>query len=216
MNNARWSWVRLFVVAVLLISTAAFLSARNRPEPQLPRKDLASFPLIVGNRFGRDVTIPPDALKVLGDGEFLDRNFSGGSQPPIDLFIAYFPTQRTGSTMHSPQNCLPGAGWSPINFARLPIPTSEGSITVNRYVVEKGLDRALVLYWYQSHGRVVASEYWAKFYLVHDSMQMHRSDGALIRVITPILSGEGATAAQNRAIVFTQDVVPMLDAYIPR
>jgi EpsI family protein len=216
MNDSRHSWVRLVFVAVLLLSTAAFLSARNRPEPQPPRDALTSFPPIVGDRFGRDVTIPPDTLKVLGDGEFLERNFSGGTQPPIDLFIGYFPTQRTGSTMHSPQNCLPGAGWSPIESGRISVPEPDGPMTVNRYVVEKGSNRALVFYWYQSHGRVIASEYWAKFYLVRDSIRMHRSDGALVRVITPIVNGEGEMAAQRRAIAFINDLVPMLGAYIPR
>jgi EpsI family protein len=89
-------------------------------------------------------------------------------------------------------------------------------MTVNRYVVEKGSNRALVFYWYQSHGRVIASEYWAKFYLVRDSIRMHRSDGALVRVITPIVNGEGEIAAQRRAIAFINDLVPMLGAYIPR
>ena len=87
---------------------------------------------------------------------------------------------------------------------------------VNRYVIAKGLDRQLVLYWYQSHGRVVASEYKAKFYLVADSIQMNRSDGALVRVVTSINRGETETVAENRAVALTQSFLPLLDSYIPR
>ena len=89
-------------------------------------------------------------------------------------------------------------------------------LTVNRYVIAKGLDRQLVLYWYQSHGRVVASEYAAKFYLVADSIRMNRSDGALVRVVTSINPGETEIAAENHAVAFTESSLPVLDSYIPR
>jgi EpsI family protein len=86
----------------------------------------------------------------------------------------------------------------------------------NRYVIAKGDSRQLVLYWYWAHDRGVASEYWAKFYLVADSMRMNRSDGALVRITTPMYSGETAEAAQQRLLPFASDVAPLLDNYIPR
>jgi EpsI family protein len=91
-----------------------------------------------------------------------------------------------------------------------------GNIRVNHYVLAKGLDRLLALYWYQAHGRVVASEYWAKFYLVADAIRMNRSDGALVRVMTPIAQNESLTSAEKRGVAFVQDVLPLLDRYIPR
>src|SRR5437764_9538068 len=115
--------------------------------------------------------------------------------------MAYFPTQRTGSTIHSPQNCLPGSGWVPVEFSRVEVPLrGSDNIRVNRYVIGKGLDRMLVIYWYQAHGRVVASEYWAKFYLVEDAIRMNRSDGALVRLMTPIGQNESAASAQQRGV----------------
>jgi EpsI family protein len=89
------------------------------------------------------------------------------------------------------------------------------AITVNRYVIAKGLERRLVLYWYQAHGRVVASEYWAKFYLVADAIRMNRSDGALIRVTTPIAENESPVSAEQRGVAFVRDVLPLLGRYIP-
>jgi EpsI family protein len=217
LSAAQDFWSRFVCAAALLVCSYAFLNARSRPETVPPRQTLSSFPLVVGDSFGRDVPIPAEVVSVLGNGEFVERLYQSGSQPWVDFFIAYFPTQRTGSTIHSPQNCLPGAGWTPINFDRIPLPRpTGGSMIVNRYVVGKGLDRQLVLYWYQSHGRVVASEYAAKFYLVADSIRINRSDGALLRVVTSINAGETETVAENRAVAFTQSFLPLLDSYIPR
>jgi EpsI family protein len=137
-------------------------------------------------------------------------------EPFLDLFLAFFPSQRAGSTIHSPQNCLPGAGWLPVESGKIKLLRPDGkTITVNRYLIGKGLERRLVLYWYQAHGRVVASEYWAKFYLVTDAIRMNRSDGALIRVTTPVAQNESSVSAEQRGVAFIQDVLPFLGRYIP-
>ena len=211
-------WIRFAIVVVLVGGTAIFLHSRSKAETLVPAQPPSSFPLQVGNWNGRDIPIPQWALDVLGDGKFVERSFvRNTNEPLVDFFLAYFPTQRTGSTMHSPQNCLPGSGWVPVEFNRvmLPIP-GVGSIRVNRYVIAKGLERQLVIYWYQEHGRTVASEYWAKFYLVADAIRLNRSDGALVRFITPIAQGESVTSAQQRAVALIQDIVPLLHEYVPR
>ncbi len=210
--------LRFPIVVVLLAGTALFLRSRGQAENLPPRGPLTSFPLQLGNWQGTEVSIPQWALDVLGAGEFLDRAYSRTpNEPPIDLFMAYFPSQRMGSTMHSPQNCLPGSGWTPVESTRVGLTRPDGAkIHVNRYVLAKGLDRMLVLYWYQTHGRVVASEYWAKFYLVADAIRMNRSDGALVRVMTPITPNEGLTSAEQRGVSFVEDILPLMDRYIPQ
>jgi EpsI family protein len=212
------SWIRFFAVVVLLVATALFLRARTRLEILPQREDLASFPKQVGAWVGRDTELQPGVVEILGPGEFLARIYTRAPKEPyIDLFTAYFPTQRTGNTIHSPQNCLPGAGWTPREGSRFPLSRPDGhTIVVNRYVLAKGPDRLLVLYWYQAHGRVVASEYWAKFYLVTDAIRLNRTDGALVRLITPMLRGEDTESAQRRAVELAQLILPMLDSYIPR
>jgi EpsI family protein len=166
---------------------------------------------------GQEIAIQPEIREILGDGEFLLRIYTRALQEPyIDFFLAYFPTQRTRSTIHSPQNCLPGAGWLPVESARMQLSRPDGrAITVNRYVIAKGLERRLVLYWYQAHGRLVASEYWAKFYLVTDAIRMNRSDGALVRIITAVDRNEDVEHAQQRAVEFAQVILPSLDSCIP-
>ncbi len=209
--------IRFVVVAVLLAGTAVLLRARDRGETLPLRQPLAEFPMQAGPWRGEDIPLQPEIKAILGDGDFMVRFYRAPEQPYIDFFLAYFPTQRTGSTIHSPQNCLPGAGWSPVNFSRIPLPfAGPGEHKVNRYVISKGLDRQLVLYWYQSNGRVVASEYWAKIFLVTDSIRRNRSDGALLRVVTPIARGESEASAEQRAMSFVGEIYPQLDRFIPR
>ena len=212
------SWLRFLLAVVLLAGAGLFLHARKQPEDLPRRKDLLSFPVQIGDWVGRDVPLLADVRNVLGEGEFLVRIYRRPSEEPhIDFFLAYFPTQRTGSTIHSPQNCLPGAGWVPIESSHMQLTRPDGeAIAVNRYVIARGLDRALVLYWYQAHRRVVASEYWAKFYLVADAIRLNRSDGALVRIVTPLARYESLMGGQQRAVKFAQQILPLLDGYIPR
>jgi EpsI family protein len=137
--------------------------------------------------------------------------------PWINLYIVYFPSQRAGDTIHSPEHCLPGAGWTPTSREVIQLTrTDESSVPVNRYVVSKLGERLLVLYWFQAHGRVVASEWSAKYYLIHDSIRMNRSDGGMVRLMTPMLDGESPDAAQARVMKLGSQFLPLLDSYIPR
>ena len=207
-----------FVLAALLVASAAiFLQAHPHNEVFPPRLPLNSFPRQLADRTGTDTPLDPDVLEVLGPGEFLLRDYENASSPGINLFLAYFPSQRAGDTIHSPKHCLPGAGWSPIDSHRITLSfPSHAPFPATRYVIAKGDDRRLVLYWYWAHDRGVASEYWAKYYLVKDSIALNRSDGALVRIITPLLPDESPEAAQQRLQPFTAEVVSSLDNYIPR
>jgi EpsI family protein len=215
---ARNSWLHCGAALALLVTATVFLHARQKPEPDLARKPLVSLPHIIGPWVGRDYTIAPETLEVLGPGDFLSRGYrDAATGAPVDLFIAFFSDQRVGDTIHSPQNCLPGAGWAPLERGSQQLTRPDGGkITVNRFVIGKGLDRDLVLYWYQAHGRVVASEYWAKLYLVTDAMRTNRSDGSLVRVVTPVGSRESTAQAGARAVKFAEQLLPLLDEHIPR
>lgn len=209
--------IRLALASLLLAGTGMLLHLRN-PEIIPSRERLVSFPKQLREWKGTDLEIPKDVSEVLGSGDFLFRNYSDvASQPPVNLFIAYFPSQRFGDTIHSPKNCLPGAGWSPLVSSHITLFSSgERPFEVNRYLVAKGRSRALVLYWYWAHGRAVASEYWAKYYLVADSIRLNRSDGSLIRVVTQLNDQESAAVAQRRMISLLNNVIPVLESYIPR
>ena len=217
MKTKAISKARFIIVSVLLVATAAVLQARGRVEIQPNAADLQKLPYAVGTWQGRSEPIGDDIREILGDGHFLSRYYTSPTVAPVDLFIAYYSTQRSGDTIHSPKNCLPGSGWTPLEASRVSIPvTADKSFRVNRYIIAKGLERQLVMYWYQAHGRVTPSEYTAKLYLVADSVRMNRSDGGMVRLVTPILSGETVEQSQARATEFARNLYPVLDSYIPR
>jgi len=211
---------RFTISAILLAATALFLQARNRTEIIPQRPALSSFPRVLDGWSGTDVQMTQDVRDVLGPGDFLLRNYREAGdtpKPDIFLFIAYFPSQRAGDTIHSPKNCLPGAGWAPVQADRITIDVAgHAPFRANRYLIAKGDDRQLVLYWYWAHDRAVASEYAAKFYLVTDSIRMHRTDGALVRLSMPLPPGANSKSAERDLMAWAGRVVPLLNTYVPR
>jgi EpsI family protein len=212
-----FSTLRFALAAALIAVTAILLRARSEiiPNP-LP---LSSFPARLEDWDSTKIELDQDTLEVLGAGDFLERAYRDPNRnlPYVDLFLAYFASQRAGDAIHSPQNCLPGSGWAPVENTRVTLsPPEHAPFPANRYVISKAGERELVLYWFWAHDRGVASEYWAKYYLVKDSIRMNRSDGALVRLVTPMLPGESAEEAQQRLSPFTATIVPLLDNYIPR
>lgn len=211
------SSMRVLIVSALLLVTAGLLQARGRVEVQPKAADLEMMPFDIDTWHGSTEPLAPGVREVLGDGHFLSRLYTSPLEQPVDLFIAYYASQRSGDTIHSPKNCLPGSGWTPLESDRVWIAVGpDQPIRVNRYVVAQGMERQLVMYWYQAHGRVTPSEYAAKFYLVADSIRMNRSDGGMVRLVTPILPDETLAQSQARAVKFARALFPMLNAYIPK
>jgi EpsI family protein len=211
--------VRFVLATTLIAITAILLHARSRTEVIPQRLPLASFPSQLANWDSTEIVQSKEILEQLGPCDFLERVYQDpeGQQPYVDLFLAYFPSQRAGETPHSPQHCLPGSGWNPEENTRVTLSLpGHDPFPANRYVISKADDRRLVLYWFWAHDRGVASEYWAKFYLVRDAIRMNRSDGSLVRLVTPMFPGETPDAAQQRILPFTSSVIPLLDNYIPR
>ena len=211
--------LRFALAATLIAFTAILLQARGRGEIIPTHVVLSSFPTQLGNWESTDIALDKDTLEVLGAGDFMERVYQDPSRklPPVDLFLAYFASQRSGDTIHSPQNCLPGAGWNPEERKQVTLALpGHGPFPANRYVISKGDSRRLVLSWYWAHDRGVASEYWAKFYLVKDAIRMNRSDGALVRMTITMFPGESPNVAEQRILPFASLVVPLLNDYIPR
>jgi EpsI family protein len=213
--RSRW---RFWMTALLLGGTALLLHARSGSEIIPARQPLVSFPRTLGGWTSVDIPISQEVRDILGPGDFLLRDYQEpASGAEVDLFIAYFPSQRSGDAIHSPKNCLPGAGWVPVRSDRISVNVpGHDPFPANRYLIAKGEDRRLVLYWYLAHDRAVASEYAAKFYLVADSIRERRSDGSLIRITTRLARGESLESAQQRLLTLAGDVVPLVSSYVPR
>ena len=208
---------RFWAVIAMLAGTVAVLYARGSADRIPGRERLEKFPETVGGWMGADLPIDEESLEVLGPGDFLSRSYTQSNvAEPINLFVAYFPTQRTGATIHSPKHCLPGSGWMFESSSYVRLTDVRGRThRIGEYVITDGEARDFVIYWYEAHGRSVASEYMAKVYLVADAVRTNRTDGALVRVITPVGVMEDVSAARARAELFTKQIAPMLQRFIP-
>lgn len=213
---------RVILLLALLVAAAGVVARADRQE-QIPlRQPFSGFPATLGDWQGvQQPRLDDQIVDVLGVDDYLTRAYFNSRREGVGLYIGYWQSQKQGDTIHSPKNCLPGAGWLPVKQGELALAPRSGNdgrpLLVNRYVIQKGLDRQLVLYWYQSHGRVVASEYWGKFFLVADAVRLNRTDGAVVRVITPILgdSPEADLDAESRVTSFATALLPLLDQYLP-
>lgn len=212
---------RAVSLCAILVATTVFLANARGAEVSVTRTTFAHFPMTLGGWDSHNA--PPldnEVLAVLGVDDYLSRIYYKGNQAVVGFYMGYYGSQRQGDTIHSPLNCLPGAGWEPVSQGRLAISNVDGQgrdVIVNRYMIQKGLDRQLVLYWYQSHGRVVASEYYSKAYLMHDAIRLNRTDGSMVRVIAPVDVNDvnGDAAAERIAEEFVRLVFPLLPAYLP-
>ena len=214
--------LRYWIVAVLMCVAAVVLYVRGDVDRVPPSEPLANLPMQIDSLTATNIPLDDEVLEVLGKGVFLNRLYKPAEQAgsssgiPISLFIGYFPTQRTGQSIHSPQNCLPGAGWSFLTSGTADLTDTNGQkYNVGEYLVSDGRSTQEVLYWYRIHGRSVASDYRAKLDTIADSIRYDRTDAALIRIITPVLPGEDRASAHDRAVQFADKLVPMLPAYIP-
>jgi EpsI family protein len=213
---------RAIVVAVCLLSGVVVVARSAKSEAVPIRESFTTFPMQLGPWNGRRLQdFDTRVLNVLGVDEYLNSMYNAPGEPGVGLYVGYYRSQRQGDTMHSPLNCLPGAGWLPVKQGRVTIPVTDShgprQIEVNQFVIEKGLDRQVVIYWYQSHGRVVASEYWGKVHMVLDAVRLNRTDGALVRVIAPVDGSDRAAEerAQKAAIEFTRVLFGHLDRFLP-
>jgi EpsI family protein len=214
---------RLWVIALLMSFTALVLHVRGDVDRVPSSLPLREMPETIGPRTAVDIPIDDETLAILGKGDFLNRIYVPSSDTTavnqagrIGLYIAYFPTQRTGQSIHSPQNCLPGAGWTFQDSGTTEFTDSTGKqFRVGEYLITNGSDTEEALYWYQLHGESIANDYKAKLYTVIDSIRYGQTDEALIRIMTPVLPGEDRAAAHDRAVGFAQQIAPLLPAYVP-
>ncbi len=210
---------RIILLSLILLAAAAAISFASRPEIIPIRESLSGLPIRIGEWEGQKAAdIEDNIMAVLGVDDYVNRFYYNPERAPVSLYVGYYQSQREGDTMHSPLNCLPGAGWNPAKQGHIQVPIEGGSpIEINRIIIMKGTDKQLVLYWYQSHGRVIASEYWGKIYTVLDALRTNRTDAALVRVISPIagMSSEAEVEAEQRAVDFVKSLYPQLIRFLP-
>jgi len=210
------------IAALLLIIAGAILSVAlaGREERVPAHVSLTQFPLTIGEWRGRERAIDQDQLDVLKLTDYTMIEYSNAeSASPIEFYVAYYESQRKGNSAHSPRACLPGSGWRFDEFNQVSLPNIQAdgaSVPVNRVLMSMGEDRLLVYYWFMQRGRNVTSEYAAKWYIFWDSVTKQRTDGALVRVITPVAKGSDVAEADERLTAFLRKAHPALYFHIPQ
>ena len=209
--------MRFWLLLAALFVGGAIVNVWNRAgEAAVSRRSLKEFPTQLGSwrQMGNDLRFDAETERVLSADDYLSRNFESGDRV-ASLYAGYYASQRSGATYHSPLNCLPGSGWVMSDGARVQITPGNGlpSFAANRYLVQNGNNRALMIYWYQGRGRADASEYWAKIHTVLDSLRQRRSDGAMIRVMVPLTNSQ--KEAEDAAVELASKVAMQLPPFIP-
>jgi EpsI family protein len=216
----RWMGNKFVRTLTLVLGLQAIIlyTTVSRAESVPLVRPLFEFPTTFGAwSMVRDVPIDKDVQDILKADDTLNRVYVNPARHvEANLFIGFFKTQRTGQSPHSPKNCLPGSGWEPTQtgLVSIPVPGLAEPLVANRYVVVHGSEKAVVIYWYQSHQRIIASEYAAKFWLVADSIRYHRSDTALVKLVLPVANND-AEAATATGVDLAQAVFPDLLQQLP-
>jgi EpsI family protein len=206
---------RGLVLAAVLLAAAVLLPRSTDAESVPSRSPLPALPIAIQQWTGVDAApLDPKVRRVLGVDDYVLRTYRS-ADATVGLYAGYYTSQQQGDAIHSPMNCLPGAGWVPGDYGRRAIESAGRRIEVNRYVIRKGEDRQIALYWYEGRGRAVANEYESRALLVWDALRHNRSDGALVRITSPVARGQTIGDAERQALAFGADLLPLLPRYIP-
>ena len=212
-----------FVSGVLIVGSLGVLATQleARAERVVPRQTFVDFPMQLGMWKGTPRPLEQVYIDALRFEDYLLADFrkKNDALPPINLYIAYYQSQRSGESIHSPQSCIPGDGWLITSISTIPlgppIPSME-PIFVNEVMIKKGEAQQVVWYWFQQRQRNLTNEYLVKWYLLWDALTQRRTDGALIRFTAPILSPDDRPLAKERLVELAQLVHARLGPYVPR
>jgi len=210
----RWAYPGALLFLLLAAAFTQYLAKASANEQVPARLRFSEFPPQLAQWKTQDEqTLESGALRELGADDYLSRTYLNEHGSVAFLFMAYYGSQRQRKTYHSPQNCLPGAGWT-LGEHRLHALGANGQ-AVNEYVIEKDGTQMLALYWYQGRGRVIASEYWGRWFTLKDAVTRRRTDGALVRLIVPLSAQLTEDQARQEGLQFAQTLAPLLSRYIP-
>ena len=206
------------LVACLLVLcvggiAAFFVSGRSEIIPERTR--FVEFPTQIGQWRGHASLLDPETESALKLDDYILSDYVASDGKMVNLYVAYYPSQRSGESPHSPVVCIPGGGWAITDLQQITYGNLGEGLPLNRVVIEKGTVKELVYYWFDERGRKIANEYWAKIYLLTDAIMKNRTDGALVRLTTQVSPGESERDADQRLQSFLQDAVPTLSGFLP-
>jgi EpsI family protein len=209
-----------FIVAVILLAGTLGLAQGVEFREKTPvAQPFAKFPLQVADWEGRRGAIEQEFIDQLTFSDYVVVDYRNPAGQVVNFYTAYYETQRKGESIHSPETCLPGAGWEfkKAGTVTLPIQNRRGEpMTVNKALVELGAARQLSYFWFPQRDRVLTNAWQLKVYNFWDALTRQRTDGALVRLITPVYPNEDAVQAEERLTAFTVQIVPVLNEFLPK
>lgn len=204
--------------ALLVAFAAGAALAPERVEAKPQREAFVTFPNQMETWSGRRSALEQIYLDALKLDDYVMADYLRSDKELVNFYVAWYDSQRAGQSAHSPRSCLPGGGWRISNLEQVDVPgvaVSGQTLRANRVQIELGPQKQLVYYWFQQRGRVITNEYLVKWWLFWDSLTRQRTDGALVRLVTPVLHGESTEEAERRLVQFAATAAPKLDRYIP-
>lgn len=208
----------LAAMLVVVAVAAATLFMPERVEIQPQRKAFAEFPTELGKWKGKEERLEQIYLKELKLDDYLLADFAEEPGKPINFYMAYYASQRKGESAHSPRTCVPGGGWKMTDLAEHVVEgvTMNGRpLVVNRAVIQMGEQKQVMYYWFQQRGRVLTNEYLVKWMIFWDALTRNRTDGALVRLVVPVMPGEDMAVAEKRMVAFIREVSGRLSGFVP-
>jgi exosortase D (VPLPA-CTERM-specific) len=202
------SWrgrVALVLPASVMALDIILIQSATRQTPIQLTEPLKTMPLTLAGFSGDERPVSQDEQRVAGMSDYVFRVFSRDSSAAFSVYVGYYESQVTGKTIHSPKNCLPGAGWQQVESGRKSLTVNGRTVTVNRYILANGPSQAVVYYWYQGRGRVAWSEYRVKWDLLRDAAKHGRTEEALVRIMVPLGAAAGGSAAELAARIKRAD-----------
>jgi len=209
---------RSIVVSVLMLSACFYILFMSHSEAVPLRKPFSKFPKKIDGWIGREEFFGDEIYKKLGVDDSILISYHNSDGKNVQLYTGYYQSQREGDIIHSPKNCMPGSGWNITDtyFENLTISVDNPKkVRVIKLILEKGISKQVVLYWFQSRGRFISSEYWQKIYLVWDAIFKNRTDGSFVRLIAPVQSGD-VELTTGYLKLFAENLIPILGEYLPK
>ena len=209
----KLSNTRIAIVIALFALTFAGLHFSQTVRETPIKQPLSAFPVEIGDwKFARKSFFSAPVIDMLGVADYISYDYIEGNGGWLNLYISYFTAVGVTGGYHSPQNCLPGGGW---NIASVEdVPLARGG-QIKKVIVQKGGEQQVVLYWFQNRGRIIASEYWEKIYLVLDAVFKQRRDGSFIRIIGQVPKGGDKNQFTQEMLEFANKTVELAAQFIP-
>lgn len=206
--------IRFLIVVILLSGTTLYTNLMSHGTPVPITRPLKEFPAKIDDWVGTTHFFSKEVYDILGVDDSILRNYRNNQGNLISLYIGYYGSQKEGNIIHSPKNCMLGSGWQPIDLSKIEIDLPSGKVVASKMIVEKGLSKEVVLYWYQSGSRVIGNEYLQRLYFVWDAIRYNKTNAAFIRFTSPVFDNDYDKTIQQE-VEFIKKVVPILNNFLP-